>query len=139
MRRIHFREGKTLIFLSVVLVVLILCPTSDYPIERGNRGDAGQGFPAQANPMGKTYEFRLPVSLPESQVSDELVLTQAKDRSLLSGNRLTDVMLGQCMIWFGSMVLWQHSLRKLMQKANGHAPVISLRIGGHAPPAAVSF
>ncbi len=142
MGRTCLQGRKASAFLLLVFVLFILCilPNDFFNEEergRGNCPEAGRDFPIQEDFLEQSYALRLPVPLPENKTSDELVLTRAKDRSLLIKNEFLIRLPILCRILLACLMFWQRSFRKFMHRSKGCTSVLSLRIGGHAPPACI--
>ena len=140
MGRTCFQGRKVPAFLLLTFVILILCilPNDFFNEEKRGRGDrpeTGRDFPMQEDFSEQSYAFRLPVPLPESKTSVELVLARAKDRSFRIKNELLVRLPTLCRIILACLMFWQRSFRKFMHRSRDCASVLSLRIGGHAPPA----
>ena len=142
MGRTCFQGRKVPAFLLLTFVILILCilPNDFFNEEKRGRGDrpeTGRDFPMQEDFSEQSYTFRLPVPLPENKTSDELILARAKGRSFLIKNEFLIRLPILCRILLACLMFWQRSFRKFMHRSKGCTSVLSLRIGGHAPPACI--
>jgi hypothetical protein len=126
------RRRQAVVFLSLILIFMIICSAPE--IQTNWKSDETQ--PVQTSSGENRHEFMLPISLPDSQVFNGTLLAKARFVSIQSRNKLLFVTFSSLLL-LGCVELWKHSAFKVIQNIYHHKPEMSLRLGGHAPPAAI--
>lgn len=119
-------------YLSLVLIIVLICSSPEVQIN-WMRSDTQ---PDQANANESRHEFMLPITLPESQVSHGILIARAKLVLIQSRNKFIFTISGS-MLLLGCIVLCRYRACRIVQYIHHLKPEMSLRIGGHAPPAAI--
>jgi hypothetical protein len=132
LKTISYNRKQAMAFLSIVLIIVIVCSSPDMLSDYRLSGK----HPVQAGSYESRHEFMLPISLPENQVADGILLAKTRFGPLQSRNRLMFILISRSILLFGCMELWKHNAFKFLQDVFHNKPELSLRIGGHAPPEA---
>jgi hypothetical protein len=124
---------KLAVFLAILFLCTVLCPSLMGMLENEKMHSD-----SAASSIERVYNFILPIAIPDTQIRSGLISIQAKNSLLQPSNKWINALLLVSILLYGCcMILSFYRIELPIQAAFAYSSEISLRIGGHAPPARI--
>lgn len=125
--------NKLAVFLAILFSFTVLCPSY-----MGMSENEKMHSDSAASSIERVYNLILPIAIPDTQIRSGLISIQAKNSFLQPNNKWINALLFVSILLYGCcMILSFYRINLPIQAVFAYSSEISLRIGGHAPPARI--